>query len=250
VIQLRANPGPTGRLLEQMLREKGLLGQPIQGVVNYGYGGSTQLPCLNRRAGTFNKLEELEMLHVKGVAVIPFSRSPMELTAPLLGRSLHHTRGRDIRVYPTQPRRLGLHPCWEHDYYTQLVPKEREFRVWCYRRRVIGIYEKVLQRAPRFSRRKRSSHIWNRRAGYDFLFRRPEEVDQELKQLATQTVDTLGLDFGAVDVLQDMVGNYLVLENNCAPGTEGPRQCIQSLVNHIDRWAKNGFKKRNGEDAL
>jgi hypothetical protein len=248
VIQLRANPGPTGRLLEQMLREKGLIGQPIQGVVNYGYGGSTQLPCLNKRAGTFNKLEELEMLHAKGVAVIPFSRSPMELTAPLLGRSLHHTRGRDIRVYPTQPRQLGLHPCWEHDYYTQLIPKEREFRIWSFRRKVIGCYEKVLTYPNKLGRRGRSREVWNYKNGYSFQFRHPDNTPSEVKQLANQAVEAVGLDFGAVDICSNNQGRSFVLEINSAPGVEGPRQCISSLVNHIERWARNGFRRRNGEE--
>ena len=249
MIQLRANPGPTGRMIGRLLREKGLLNGPAQGVVNYGYGGTTPLPCLNRRAGTFNKLEELELLQRKGVTTVPFSRSPMDLVAPMMGRSLHHTRGNDIILYRTQPRILGLHPHWEHDFYTQLVPKQREFRIWAYRRKVIGCYEKILAYPNKLGRRGRIREVWNWRNGYAYTFRRPEEIPGDIRKLAWSAVDGVGLDFGAVDLIVDRDGRGYVLEINTAPGVEGPRQCIESLVKHIEKWAVGGFKKRNGEDA-
>jgi hypothetical protein len=34
------------------------------------------------------------------------------------------------------------------------------------------------------------------------------------------------------------------LEVNSAPGVEGRRQGITSLVNHIEAWAKGGFRER------
>lgn len=241
MIQLRANPGSTGRLLKEMLMAKGLLTGEVKGVVNYGYGGPTTLPCLNRKAGTFNKLQELEMLQAKGVATVPFSRSPMDLAAPVLGRSLRHTKGRDIRLY----RVHAVIP--KHDYFTQLVPKQREFRIWAYRRKVIGIYEKILSYPNKNGRRGRLRDVWNRANGYAFLFRSPQDTVPELKALGVAAVDAIGLDFGAVDIIQGTNGRYYVLEVNGAPGCEGPRQGMSSLVNHIDKWARNGFKKRNGE---
>lgn len=249
MIQLRANRGPTGRMLQEMLREKGLLEGEVSGVVNYGYGGPTELPCLNRRAGTFNKLEELELLRAKGVATIPFSRSPGDLATPLMGRSLHHTRGNDILVYRFNPHLAGLNGR-QHDYFTQLVPKAREFRIWAFRRKVIGCYEKVLEYTNKYGKRGRSREVWNYRNGYSYLFRNPADISQETKTLGTQAIDALNLDFGAVDIIQSGTGEVLVLEVNTAPGQEGRRQAISSLVNHIDIWAKNGMKRRNGEDAL
>jgi hypothetical protein len=247
-IQLRANPGPTGRMLRTMLQEKGLLNGEVRGVVNYGYGGQSTLPTLNRRAGTFNKLKELEMLHAKGVATVPFSRSPRDLVAPLMGRSLHHTRGNDILLYRTTAL-LGNRNLPHHDFYTQLVPKQREFRIWSYRRKVIGCYEKILAYPNKLGRRGRLRDVWNYKNGYAFEFRRPEDIVPELKTLASQAVEACGLDFGAVDAICGVDGAYRVLEVNSAPGVEGPRQCITSLVNHIERWAQGGFKRRNGEDA-
>jgi hypothetical protein len=248
MIELRANPGPTGRLLRQMLAERGLLTGRASGVVNYGYGGPSNLPALNVRAGTFNKLQELELLRAKGATTVPFSRSPMDLVAPVMGRSLHHTRGNDIVVYRVRPGQLGIRGA-RHDFYTQLIQKQQEFRIWSFRRTVIGCYEKILSYPNKLGRRGRSREIWNYRNGYAYIFRRPDEIPEALKQLARQAVDAVGLDFGAVDLLTDRSGRGYVLEINSAPGTEGPRQGITSLVNHIERWARNGFKRRNGEEA-
>lgn len=248
MLELRANPGPTGRLLRQMLAERGLLTGAARGVVNYGYGGPSNLPALNSRAGTFDKLRELELLRAKGVATVPFSRSPMDLAAPVMGRSLHHTRGNDIVVYQVRPGQVGLRPARRHDFYTHLVPKQQEFRIWSFRRTVIGCYEKILTYPAKLGRRGRSREIWNYRNGYAYVFRRPEELSENLRQLARDSVDAVGLDFGAVDIIQDSRGRGFVLEVNSAPGQEGPRQGITSLVNHIERWARGGFRRRNGEE--
>jgi hypothetical protein len=248
MLELRANPGPTGRLLRQMLAERGLLTGAARGVVNYGHGGPSNLPTLNARAGTFNKLRELELLRAKGVATVPFSRSPMDLAAPVMGRSLHHTRGNDIIVYRTRPDGRILRPQRAHDFYTQLIEKQREYRIWSFRRTVIGCYEKLLEYPAKFGRRGRSREVWNYRNGYAYIFQRPEQVAENLRELARQAVDAVGLDFGAVDLIVDRQGRGYVLEVNSAPGVEGPRQGMTSLVNHIETWARRGFKRRNGEE--
>jgi hypothetical protein len=186
------------------------------------------------------------LLRAKGVTTVPFSRSPMDLVAPVLGRSLHHTRGNDIVVYQVRPG-MVMRPARRHDFYTQLVPKAREYRIWSFRRKVIGCYEKILAYPRKLGRRGRSREVWNYRNGYAYIFRHPEEIPDALKELARRAVDAVGLDFGAVDMLTDRQGNGFVLEVNSAAGQEGRRQAITSLVNHIERWARGGFKRRNGE---
>lgn len=246
MIELRANPGPTGRLLREMLAAKGLLSGPARGVVNYGHGGPTNLAQLNARAGTFNKLQELQLLGEKGVRTVPLTArlSHYESTLLLMGRSIHHTRGTDIRVY--EPHTL----IGRHDFYTQIIPKRREFRVWAYRRTCIGVYEKVLTYPKKLGRKGRSREVWNWRNGYAYEFRRASEMPEALKAIGRSAVDALGLDFGAADVIEGSNGQYYVLEVNTAPGVEGPRQALASLVQHIEKWARGGFKKRNGDESV
>lgn len=248
MIELRANKGPTGRLLREMLVAKGLVdrygrGGQYNAVVNYGYGGTSNLPTLNARAGTFNKLQELEFLEGKGVSTVPFSRDFRKFNRGLvMGRNIHHTRGTDIVIYRAGeggPRK---------DFYTQLIPKRREYRVWAFRRTCIGVYEKVLTYPRKNGRRGRSKEVWNWRNGYAYHFVHPTQAPEPLKALGCAAIDALGLDFGAADIILGNDTRYYVLECNTAPGVEGPRQALMSLVGHIEKWAKGGFKRRNGEE--
>jgi len=241
MLRLRANSGPTGRLLQQMLEEKGLLSHNPQGIVNYGYHSREEnLPTLNANAGNQDKYQELVKLADAGVPTIPFSRSAAELNPPIFGRQFHHTRGRDIIAYRVRPLLRGDRLS---DYYTQLVPKQNEYRVWAFRDKTLATYEKVLTYANRLGRRGRNRDVWNWANGYAYQFITPDDVDDELKKIAIQAVAALKLDFGAVDILLSTNGQYYVLEVNTAPGTQGqPRQGMASLVSCIERWAKNGFK--------
>ena len=241
MLQLRAIAGPTGRLLKTMLEERGLLGGQIKGRVNYGHGGEAlDLPTLNANAGRQNKYEELVRLDDAGVRTIPFSNNALDLDAPIFGRKFQHTRGNDIFIYKVRPllRRDRL-----SDYYTQLVSKQTEYRVWVFRTKWLATYEKKLEYPNRYGRRGRSKEVWNWSNGFAYKFVDPEDVDPGLKQIAVDAVMAMNLDFGGVDVILGNDGRYYVLEVNSAPGTQGEaRQGITSLVNCIERWAKNGFK--------
>ena len=241
MIELHAIAGPTGRLLREMLREKGLLTGAPRGRVNYGYGGRCALPTLNERAGTLNKLQELEALARAGVLTVPFSTNPLDLQAPLFGRKIHHTRGNDIVLVqcgrPNPARRVS-------DFYTHVVPKRKEFRVWAFRGQPIGTYEKVLQYPTKNGRGGRSRDVWNWRNGYAYVFVHQREAARELKATGVAAIAALGLDFGAVDIIEGNDGRYYVLEVNTAPGVEGRRQGITSLVTHIEEWARAGFPAR------
>lgn len=244
MLQLRAIPGPTGRLLREMLQERGLLQGEVKGVVNYGNQPKSNLPTLNENAGKQNKYQELVSLREAKVQCIPFSRSAADLRAPILGRKYHHTRGRDIFVYGVRPLLRGDRLS---DYYTQLVPKRNEYRVWAFRGKAIATYEKILAYPARNGRRGRSLEVWNWANGYAYEFIHPDDASGELKTLGAKAIEALDLDFGAADIILGTDGKYYVLEVNTAPGVEGRRQGMTSLVNHIEKWANNGFKPRNGE---
>lgn len=240
MLELHAIKGPTGRLLAEMLKEKGLLGGKIKGVVNYGYGQDKGLPTLNKNAGRLNKYQELVRLDEEGVRTVLFSQDARDLDGMIFGRKLHHTRGTDIVIFEGKPLRL-------RDYYTQQVPKQNEFRVWAFRNKALATYEKKLDYPQKYGRNGRSKEVWNWHNGFAYQFVRPEAVQDKLKQLAVDAVAALGLDFGAVDIILGADRWYYVLEVNTAPGVQDRRQGFVSLVNCIERWAKEGFKPRKGE---
>lgn len=242
MLELRAVPGETGRLLAALLRERGIeLGTANpQGVVSYGVAVHTTLPSLNARAGTRNKLEELEALKAAGVSVPPFGRGVEGLTFPLVGRRLRHTRGRDIQIILgdqdeiTWLRNAGRMP----DYFTQYVPRAAEFRVWAYRRRCLAVYQKQMVRPAEYR-----DFGWGH--GNGFAFNIVAGASEDVKALGTSAVDALRLDFGAADIIRGRDGHLYVLEVNTAPGVEGPRQGLMALANKIARWVELGYPRRN-----
>ena len=243
MIKFTAAAGPTGRLLRDLLIERGLkLARDGQedAVVSYGVRIHSQLPCLNARAGELNKYAQLERLREKGISVPPFSRTGENLKFPLLGRKFHHVGGKDIVPI------LGKDVEWparqrQSDFFTQYIPRQREYRVWAFRRTVKAVYEKVLKHPEQLGKRVG--------ANYDngFAFDIAPGTPEALRAIGAKAVDALGLDFGAENILQGFDGAYYVLEVNTAPGVEGPRQGLTGLADSIAKWVRNGYPKRNGE---
>lgn len=242
MIDYRAMRGPTGRLLRELLVGRGVqIGAPAEAVVSYGIHVSSNLPTLNANAGRRNKLQELQTLEAARVRVPPFQArlglGAVSLQFPVLGRRLHHVGGTDIvpilardREWDVKSRRC--------DFFTQYIPTEREFRVWTFRRNCKGVYEKVLRHPEQFTR---VGGNYDNGFRFDFAHNAPEA----LKQLAGLAVQALELDFGAVDIIQGVDGNFYVLEVNTAPGAEGPRQGIAGVADSIARWVRNGYPRRN-----
>lgn len=206
-----------------------------RGVVCYGAPYRGTLPCLNGNAGTFNKLEELQRMSQAGVRTPPFSADGRGLTFPLLGRQLHHTKGKDI-IPIFGPRELEFARRGASQFFTQYVPLDTEFRVWAYRRRNIGTYQKVFKYPTNYKR-----FGCNNENGFAFEHR---DFQPALLDLASRALEALGLDFGAVDVLRSSNGQDYVLEVNTAPGTE--QGVLSRLARRIARWHELGCPKRRG----
>lgn len=236
--QIAPGCGPTGRTLRDLVG-------PVRGrgVVCWGTGYAGELPSLNRNASRYNKLEQLRVLRDAGVLTVPFferANLPQEAeNYPLLGRQFHHHGGRDINLI-LQP---GDARFCAADFYTRYIPRQTEYRTWVYRRRHLGTYEKVLAHPERYQRIGA-----NFRNGFAFRLVPGEAVPEQLKNVSSEVVQALGLDFGAVDILRGVDGRYYILELNSAPGVEGEdRFAIRGLAQKIQRWAQLGMPRRNGD---
>jgi glutathione synthase/RimK-type ligase-like ATP-grasp enzyme len=129
------------------------------------------------------------------------------------------------------------------DFYTRYIPRQSEYRTWVYRRRILGTYQKVLAYPQRYHRIGA-----NHRNGFVFKLVASEAVPAGLREIAAGAVDSLGLDFGAVDILLGVDGLLYVLECNTAPGVEGEdRQVIRALAAKMRRWIELEFPRRKGE---
>lgn len=100
--------------------------------------------------------------------------------------------------------------------YTKYVFKVKEFRVHVVNKKVIDTQQKI--KDP-----NREVVTWKVRSHDNgFIFARNGiTFDETRDNLAIDAVEALGLDFGAVDIVQDKKGVYYVLEINTAPGLGG-----------------------------
>lgn len=246
MLEVRVAPGcgPTGRILERLIREAGGNRAEGRGLVSWGVRLQGD-HVLNGNAGRYDKYGQLQRLDEAGVPALTTTRTIPgdQATYPWIARTAHHVAGRDIRLC-LQPEDAAFALTHGHDYLTKFVPRAREYRVWAYRRRHLGTYEKILTHPERY--RKFGCNYHN---GWAFRLLGEAAIPRDVVELAGRSVDSLGLDFGAADILVPKVGAPLVLEVNTAPGVEGDgRQVIRSLARHIVAWETHGFLRRNGEE--
>lgn len=251
----------TGNLLKKMLREREVeVGHPAhtacKGFVSYGVRlphAQHPNPTLNRNAGGITKYKELTLLKLARIQVPDFWRAThthidiLLRERPLLARRDNHKGGRDIR-YTTSERWIRNRIRMGWNFFTKYIPSRTEYRIWVYRRRHLGTYEKVKVRNVRW--KSDTTHFGRgHKNGYAFQLVAPvpDRVRPAI-ELAIRSIAALKLDFGAVDVLEGNDGRMYVLEVNTAPGVEGPRQGINKLADRIANWVKKGYPKKKGEE--
>lgn len=117
--------------------------------------------------------------------------------------------------------------------YTQYVFKEKEFRIHATQTEVFDTRRKI--RDP-----KVEPTDWKIRSAKNGFIFAAKNVDPSAvrDQLAIDTVKVLGLDFGAVDIVEDKHGKFFVLEVNTAPGLEG--QTIKKYNAILEKLANVG----------
>jgi hypothetical protein len=116
--------------------------------------------------------------------------------------------------------------------YTKYVFKNREYRVHASPNGVIDTQQKV--RDP--NQEPKSWKIRSHDNG--FIFQRKNITPNAKRdELACLAVKTLGLDFGAVDIVEDKKGIFYVLEINTAPGLEG--QTVVAYNNALTELAND-----------
>lgn len=243
-LHIAKNCGPTGRILGKLLTDAGIVltHGPADAHVCWGAGGA-YAPALNARCSGHNKLQELETMAHTGIQTVPFYYPPANiwtLPYPVLARKLQHHGGFDIRYCKNAIRaRRALRA--GRAFFTRYIPSTTEFRVWVYRKRHLGTYEKVLAHPEMKSRMIGRNH----KNGYAFQLVNEANIPRLAVDMAIRSVGALGLDFGAVDILLGRDGKFYVLETNSAPGVEGEnRQVIQALAKRIACWVQKGYPPR------
>lgn len=189
------------------------------------------LNCPENVMKAANKLTAFEYMAEGGVQTVPWCRPANKLILDdwvakghiIVGRtSLTGHSGHGIIIMekgsPIQPALL----------YTQYIFKEREFRVHVIGGEVIDTQQKI--RDPH-----KEVFSWKIRSHENgFIFARNNISQSEKRDiLAVAACNALGLDFGAVDIVEDKKGAFYVLEVNTAPGLEG-----QTITKYAEAFRK------------
>ena len=195
------------------------LNERVDYLIRWGSTKSIQyrpnVRTINKRdALSPNKYEQLVKLsRIQRCSFVPSFHTDWSVLAnwPMLGRRLNHHGGTDIKLY-MQPRDIELYG--ESDFYVRWLPKYAEYRVHVCNRRIIKVSQKVYDQ----SLGAYDPLVWNYRNGHSFSHIGPSNPDYaRLIGNGLAAVQGLGLDFGAVDIIKDQYGLW-VLEVNTAPG--------------------------------
>jgi glutathione synthase/RimK-type ligase-like ATP-grasp enzyme len=134
-----------------------------------------------------------------------------------------------------------------HNFFTKVVDSDTEYRAWVYRKRILAVYEKRLTEPAKNTRFGR-----NRQNGWTFHGLDTNAIPDDVRRVAVAAVKSLGLDFGAVDILGKRTPKGLVvtvLEVNSAPGvSDEHRTAYVKLVKRIVEWVRVGCPARDAAE--
>lgn len=166
---------------------------------------------------------------------------------PVVVRPARHEQG--IHVYKCDtPNQLNeaLRRCGAGAYISKYIDKVKEYRVFVCQGRAGWVAEKIPGANPGVS--------WNHAQGSHFENRRFDAWPLRSVKAAIEAFNLSGLDFGAVDVMEDAKGKAYVLEINTAMALESEyratctARCFDYIVQHgkerlplIEK--KGGYKK-------
>jgi len=175
-----------------------------------------------------NKYDAARTLYsaaIPTISVLPKDDPPFSQGA-WLRRKFYHVGGNDL-----------LNPSGSFDYYAKKEKITKEFRVHSFRSKSIRAGEKALRDAFTLTNEegKLPASPWIRT--YDggwYIKYDGYQSNKAIRTLAHKAVETLKLDFGAVDIGLTEGGDLKVLEVNRAPGMEG--NSITAYVNAVRKW--------------
>lgn len=166
---------------------------------------------INSRSALRNNADKFEAMRAMdegGIPVPNYAREADDVDFPALGRSESHARGEDINLI-LQDRDVFL---TENDFFVEYIPTELEYRMHVVDNEVVCVHEKRLRHEA-----DNHPYIRNSETGWVFLEPRDEPPSD---QLAIDAVGSMGMDFGAVDVIRGEDGEDYVLEVNSAPSLD------------------------------
>lgn len=154
-------------------------------------------------------------------------------------RPFKHSKGHYMRV--GNAAEITIHSkkrAYKDGYISQFIDKVKEYRVFVVSGKVAAVAIKIPENAD--------VAAWNHAAGAVFDNLRWDAWPLKACEAAIKATKIVGLDFGAVDVIEDAQGNPYVLEVNTAPAVDSEyrQQCIAKTIDYIiennSDWMETG----------
>lgn len=137
-----------------------------------------------------------------------------------MGRRSHGSCGKDIKFYEDDLKEFSTSEFW-----VKYKKKKNEYRVHIAFGKIIAIQQKALRQTDLEGNKIDTSNVdfRIRNLSHGFIFKRHDIAPPtDVMDQAAAAIKTVGLDFGAVDVIYNETENKAyVLEVNTAPGLEG-----------------------------
>lgn len=239
-LQFSSVASETGPLLEQYLKDRGVLSRNAEAVVCYGDPDRGNPKAINGNCAR-GKLFNMEAMTRAGVRLVPWFKGltvPANIKFPLLARKNHGHGGEDIvPVFQKKEVEWRVKSGW--NWFSSHIPTDTEYRVWVFRGEILDTYEKKMMRPD--------SYKWigrNFRNGFDFVH---VANHNDASREAKRALEALEYDFGAVDLLRsEEDGQVYVLEVNSAPGVikSGAQKTLAKFADAIVAWDRAGHPSR------
>lgn len=150
-----------------------------------------------------------------------------ELVFPLIGRPTHHTQGQNVEFIENRQQLRNSNS----SYWSEFIPKEKEFRVYVFGGKILGVVEKIPQNT--------SAIAWNSCLGATFndITGFPESLVVE----AIKGANAVGQYFSGVDLMWSN-GKPYILELNSSLALSNPHRveifakAFEWVVDYYKEW--------------
>ena len=201
-------------------------GGPADVIFNWG-GGGRSVPrksvVLNRNP-IFNKYSQAKAMFDSGVATPrPYRLIEAVKKFPVVRKPINSYGGHGIRLVRSAKTVNGRYNFW----YQDLVNKDREFRVYFFTGEVCMVEEKLVKDKSELTWNLRNCLRWNRY--------RELEDSKVIEDLVIPAAKSIGIDWGAADVLMDKREKFWICEINSRPS------CWGGLKPKLNMKTRNGI---------
>ncbi len=238
--------GTTGRLIRDALSIRSQRTynnfEPARKVIRWG-NSYTQIDngidVLNNDKSlvmSTNKHSALEIMRNANVSV-PFTTTNKEVAGFLIesqgykfiGRTDNHQGGSGFVMLETKE---DVMRDYQSSHWLKYQEIETEYRIHVFRDEILGVSKKISEGVEdRISNKFARNH----ENGWRLSLCRTEWIDDGAKNIAKQAVKSLGLDFGAVDIILSE-GKYFVLEVNSAASLEPESTIFGKYIEKFKEW--------------